>query len=68
MPIPKVLVAESADAAAMTWTDGEGMSRKHERQGDMKAMKEWQNGNEEQRNVNEAQGQKGSLHERGGQS
>ena len=67
-PIPKVRVAESVDAAATTWTDGGGMSGKRERQGDGKAVKERQNGNEVRRNGNEAQGQKGSLHERGGQS
>ena len=67
-PIPKVRVAESVDVAATTWTDGGGMFRKRERQGDEKAVKERQNGNEVQRNGNEVQGQKGSLHERGGQS
>ena len=67
-PIPKVRVAESVDAAATTWTDSRGMSGKRERQGDGKAVKEWQNGNKVQRNGNEVQGQKGSLHERGVQS
>ena len=67
-PIPKVHVAELVDTAATTWTDGRGMSGKRERQGDGKAVKERQNGNEVRRNGNEAQGQKGSLHERGGQS